>query len=90
MPREIMPLGYRKLLQEELNGDTALEMVQTANEGLLQRLELLERDSCCSNRGPAFTCKGMQVDLLQPDQPVHRVADYNAERLWNPPRRNRC
>ena len=40
-----MPPGYRKLSKDDLNGDAALDTAGTAKEGVLQRLELPERDN---------------------------------------------
>ena len=54
---EIMPLGHRKLLKDDLNGD----MAGTAKEGVLQRLQLSKRDNGCMSWGPDFTALTLKL-----------------------------
>ena len=74
-----MPTGYKELLKDDHNGDTALHTASTAKEGVLQRLELPEQDNGRMSWGPDFaTIRGpcgtrLQDGLLQPDQQLHRV-----------------
>ena len=66
-----MPWGYRKLLKDDLNGDAAPDTAGTAKEGVLQGLEVPERDNGCISWGPDFrTVRGtrLQDGLLQSDQ----------------------
>ena len=70
-----MPTGYRELLKNDLNGDTALHTASTAKEGVLQRLELPERDNGRMSWGPDFTTiRGtrLQDGLLRHDQQLHQ------------------
>ena len=54
-PPKVMPWDYRKLLEDDLNGDAALDTAATAKEGVLQRLEVPKRDNGCISWGPDFT-----------------------------------
>ena len=46
MPPEVMPPGYKELMQDDVNGDTVFETAWTAEMGVLQRLGLPKRASC--------------------------------------------
>ena len=70
-----MPPGYRKLLEDDLNLDAALDTAGTAKEGVLQGLEVSKRDNGCISWGPDFTAirsTGLQGGLLKSDQQLHR------------------
>ena len=76
-PSGIMPQSYRKLMRDDVNGDTALDTAPagTAKEGLLQRLELPKRDNGSISWGPDLTIKSgtrLQDGLLQSDQQLYR------------------
>ena len=76
MPPKFMPPDWRELLKDDLNGDTALDTISTAKEGVLQRLELSKRDNGCISWSPDFTpVRGtrLQNGLLQSDQQLHGV-----------------
>ena len=77
MPPGYNDSDYKKLLQDDLNGNSALDTASTAKEGVLQRLEVVQWDSGCISWGPDFNrarhkaamCHG----LLQSDQQLYQV-----------------
>ena len=71
MPPIIMPWGYRKLLKDDLIGNTALDTAGTVKEGVLRRLQVPKRDNGCISWGPDFTTvqgTRLQDGLLQSEQ----------------------
>ena len=76
MPPEIMPPGYRKLMKDDTNGDTAFDTACMAKEGMLQRLELLQQTHCCISWGADFTAiRGVRLPhrLLHQDKQSHQL-----------------
>ena len=70
-----MPLGYRKLMKDDVNWHTAFDMACMAEADMLQRLGLPKRGNCCIIWGPDCTAicgTGLQDGLLQADQQLHR------------------
>ena len=53
-----MPARDRKLLKDDLNGDTLLDTACTVQERMLQALEGLKWDDQCSSWGPDLTAIG--------------------------------